>query len=296
MRQEDGSLVFETSRYGSAVSPPKGSVPLFAGLPPAVEFDAFWTRRTWNPGVPADRLTLLADPNTPAVGSGTEWVSTAVGNGATLTLSAATFPPYLRIATASTADGDGAQFQQTLPGPQFSFITGVPSREAYLGGVFRLSDLTQSELFFGFAATDTSILAGVDDFVGFYKPDDSTVLQFISSGTSVAPASAPGATNLIDLALADALGGPLTSDWFLLFLQVSGNQVHAFFQAERAIGAQRGTQRHNIPAHVGTFTLPTMGGAVVPSLAFVTGTTAAKNLDISRLFAGSRFALGGDAR
>lgn len=78
------------------------------------------------------------------------------------------------LLTTDNADNDGLNCQ--LLGESFKLQTGKP---LYFGArVQSISDATQSDLFIGLAITDTDILGGITDGIGFKKVDGSTDLTF----------------------------------------------------------------------------------------------------------------------
>jgi hypothetical protein len=80
----------------------------------------------------------------------------------------------LRI-TSDAADNDGINMQ--LAGEAFKLET---TRQLYFGAFgVTLSEATQSDFFLGLAITDTDILGGVTDRIGFEKLDASTAVGFM---------------------------------------------------------------------------------------------------------------------
>lgn len=80
----------------------------------------------------------------------------------------------LRI-TTDAADNDGVNMQ--LIGEAYKLST---TRQVYFGAFgVTLSEVTQSDLFIGLAITDTDILGGVTDRIGFEKLDGSTAVGFM---------------------------------------------------------------------------------------------------------------------
>ena len=77
-----------------------------------------------------------------------------------------------RLAT-DINENDGVNAQ--LRGESFQLAAGV---ELYFGIRFKLGEATQSDLFLGLAITDTDILGGVTDRIGFQKLDGSTDITF----------------------------------------------------------------------------------------------------------------------
>lgn len=86
------------------------------------------------------------------------------------------------LLTADAADNDGLNCQ--LNGESFNLEAGKP---LYFGArIQSLSEATQSDLFIGLAITDTDILGGVTDSIGFQKVDGSTDLTFVVNKNSTA--------------------------------------------------------------------------------------------------------------
>jgi hypothetical protein len=80
----------------------------------------------------------------------------------------------LRI-TTDAADNDGINMQKI--GEEFRLTT---ARQLYFGCFgLTLSEVTQSDFFVGLAITDTDILGGVTDRIGFEKLDGSTAVGFM---------------------------------------------------------------------------------------------------------------------
>jgi hypothetical protein len=55
----------------------------------------------------------------------------------------------------------------------------------YFGVQFQINDVDQTDVFFGAAVTDTAILGGVTDSIGFRSVDESAVLYFLLEQDSV---------------------------------------------------------------------------------------------------------------
>jgi len=86
------------------------------------------------------------------------------------------------LITTDDAENDGANLQ--LNGESFKLESGKP---LYFGArVQSISDATQSDIFIGLAITDTDILGGVTDSIGFQKVDGSTDLTFVVNKNSTA--------------------------------------------------------------------------------------------------------------
>lgn len=111
------------------------------------------------------------------------WTVTRVEGGAgESTISAGDTGNGTMLLTADAADNDGLNCQ--LLGESFKLEAGKP---LYFGArVQSLSEATQSDLFVGLAITDTDILGGVTDSIGFQKVDGSADLTFVVNKNSTA--------------------------------------------------------------------------------------------------------------
>lgn len=74
--------------------------------------------------------------------------------------------------TTDAAENDGINAQRR--GESFKLVAGKP---LYFGTRMRLSEATQSDFFVGLAITDTTILGGITDSIGWDKVDGSTVIK-----------------------------------------------------------------------------------------------------------------------
>lgn len=119
-----------------------------------------------------DFVTLPVDDTT---GDPTAWTTTVVeaGAGDTTVTSANISGGGMLITTAGNED-DGANLQ--LNGESFKLVSGNP---LYFGTRLKISEATQKDIFVGLAITDTTILGGVTDRIGFEKLDGSTDLKFM---------------------------------------------------------------------------------------------------------------------
>jgi hypothetical protein len=91
----------------------------------------------------------------------------------------------LRI-TSDAADNDGVNMQ--LAGEAFRLTT---ARQLYFGAFgVTLSEATQSDFFLGLAITDTDILGGVTDRIGFQKLDAATDVKMMCEKNSTETLSA----------------------------------------------------------------------------------------------------------
>jgi hypothetical protein len=78
------------------------------------------------------------------------------------------------LVTTDAAENDGANIQ--WGGESFK-LSGFS--HFYLGARVKVSDATQSDLFIGLAVTDTDLLGGVTDSIGFRKVDGATTLSAV---------------------------------------------------------------------------------------------------------------------
>lgn len=78
------------------------------------------------------------------------------------------------LVTTDAADNDGANIQ--WGGEAFKLAS---FSHFYFGTRLKISDATQSDLFIGLAVTDTDLLGGVTDSIGFRKVDGATTLTAI---------------------------------------------------------------------------------------------------------------------
>lgn len=108
-------------------------------------------------------------------GDPTEWTTTVVeaGAGDTLIASLDGSGGKVRITTAANED-DGGSYQ--LNGSAFELTS---DQELYFGAFgVQINDVTQTDFFLGLAVTDTAILGGVADRIGFQSVDAATALTF----------------------------------------------------------------------------------------------------------------------
>lgn len=119
-----------------------------------------------------DFTNLPVDDTT---GDPTEWTTTVVEVGAGDTLFALTDGAggLARITTAGN-ENDGGSYQ--LGATCFELTT---DQVLYFGAFgVTISDVTQSDFFLGLAVTDTAILGGVADRIGFQSVDASATMTF----------------------------------------------------------------------------------------------------------------------
>lgn len=103
------------------------------------------------------------------------WTTTLVeaGVGETTVAPVTSWTGGAVVITTDANENDGANLQ--LLGEAFKLVSGKP---LYFGIKFQASEATQSDFFAGLAITDTDILGGVTDSIGFRKVDGSTDVKF----------------------------------------------------------------------------------------------------------------------
>ena len=110
--------------------------------------------------------------------SATDWVLTETQAGATQALASGQGGRLLF--TNSAADNDLVSIQHAST--CFALAAG---KRVWMQTRFQISDATQTDVFIGLAATDTSPIATVpSDFVAFTKDDEATTLNLKSAGSS----------------------------------------------------------------------------------------------------------------
>ena len=153
-----------------------------------------------------------------------------------------------RITTAANED-DGGQYQ--LLGSNFEFTSGQTL--VYAGIELDLSDATQSDLLFGFAVTDTSVIAGVDD--GVY-------IECLDGGATISTVTEKSGTET----QTDSVGTMVNDTFHTLEMYFDGSSVYFFFD-----GAQTSTiHTANIPDDV----------VLRPTLAYLNGAGGVDTVDV----------------
>jgi len=107
----------------------------------------------------------------------TDWTVTRVeaGLGGESTVTRTDAVGGALLVTTDNAENDGVNMQQI--GEAFELTS---DQHLYFGAFgLKLSDATQSDFFVGLAITDTDILGGVTDRIGFEKLDGSTDVKFM---------------------------------------------------------------------------------------------------------------------
>lgn len=105
----------------------------------------------------------------------TGWTTTVAetGAGGDSDVVPATDAGYAWNLITDNADNDGVKLQ--LLGTPFELTSG---QDLYCGFEFSINDVTNSDFFFGLAVTDTDILGGVTDRIGFQSIDTEATIKF----------------------------------------------------------------------------------------------------------------------
>ena len=279
---------------------PLGSLGRFPGLPTGIQLEADWYYRAWCFGNRSDAQDFVDNDLAPdSTMDGLEWEQdNIVGTGATISIDVNGFPPHMLITTPAT-DTRGQQMQHSV-GTRELFDFSI-MREAYIYGIFRLSDandnaatLTQSQFAFGLGPIDTTVLAGIDDYIGFYKGDASAVINAVCDDDSAALSSYPVRRVVQDLSVGGPSGVSMAGRWFGLGMKIevpsqSNNQglMHTFYDAHLESVTQR------LPTHRGSAALVEVPDQpITPTIAFAAGEATAKRLSIAKLIVAGRYRLG----
>ena len=118
------------------------------------------------------------------------WTITVTGTTPLETMSDDLVPSHL-IITNSGTDNDSWEGQYTgADGSGEAYAFNTTGGDVFYETMFRLSDanddddtVEQVDWFMGFAATDTTVIDGVTDFIGFVKQDSNTdgAINFVSA-------------------------------------------------------------------------------------------------------------------
>lgn len=105
-----------------------------------------------------------------------DWTVTRVEGGAgESTIAAGDAGNGTMLLTTDAVENDGLNCQ--LLGESFKLETGKP---LYFGARIQgINDVDQTDLFIGLAITDTDILGGVTDRIGFESADETAALSFV---------------------------------------------------------------------------------------------------------------------
>lgn len=281
------------------------SVSKYAGLNPAIELLDRWVVQQWDLSTLEGQEAFVDTPSAPTETiAGSEWTQTQL-TGSTLTIVDTSTPAYLKVLTGAT-DGHGQQMQANIGagGATKTLYSPASVEELYFSITCRFVDannnsatVEQMRFFAGFAAPDTSVLAGVDDYIGFASADGSGILKIVADQTSGVPVTgASTSANLINLNTSNA---NLINKWMTLSFKVENldattqeGTVYAHVDYHRKpTGAT-----DFLPTHLGTLNLDTNsdvpGAAMCPTIAFNAGEATAKQLHIHRVICAAKLRLG----
>jgi hypothetical protein len=153
----------------------------FVGMPVGVQLLADWFVKDFQ-FTNETHLPLA----TPGTGDSDCWTVTVTGTTPVATLSDDLFPPHL-ILTNSGADNDSweGQFSDAAGAGEFFKLTA--NKKRYFKCAFTLQDanndidtVTEVDVFIGFAITDTTVIDGATDFIGFHKADGAVQVSFVA--------------------------------------------------------------------------------------------------------------------
>lgn len=159
----------------------------------------------------------------------TEFIATAVNSG-TAAIADDVAGGALVLSGAATTDDSGINLQ--LDSSPIKLASGESAR---FMGRFTLNDATQSDLWAGFSPVDTSVIAGVSDFVGFKKADGSAALVAYYERDDGTPDT---------LAVATLVDGTEFTLAFETYLDSAGNGRTVFFFNGKSIGEIVHTTSH----------------------------------------------------
>jgi hypothetical protein len=167
--------------FNRADAQARGGVSQFAGMPVGIELFAKWVVKdfsVWDAGSFPESSPIADTP-------GDNWIVTRTGVGE-ITLSDDLVPPRI-ILTNAAADNDSLEAQYTGAegyGEAFALRTG---KKLYFRCAFSLTDanndlatVQQEDLFIGLCITDTTVIDGATDFIGFSKVDGSGLVNFVA--------------------------------------------------------------------------------------------------------------------
>src|SRR3990167_1337893 len=277
----------------------------YTGFPVGVEFQDRCHVQVWDLANTLDQEAFVDSPAAPdETMNGAEWRQTQL-TGSTVTVVDTGFPSYLRVLTGAT-DGHGQEMQAVLgAGGATRTIYDTSTVEDILFSItLRFADannnsatVEQMRFFAGFGAPDTSVLAGLDDYIGFASADGSGILKLVADQTSGVPVT--GASSSVNLLNLNTSNANLVNKWITLTLVARGldrtNQeghVYGFVDSHnKRTGAVDFT-----PTHLGSLNLDTIsdvpGAAMCPTIAFNAGEAVAKQLHIAKVVCAAKFRLG----
>lgn len=236
---------FRTAQVHSAL----GLVSRWAGLPLGIQLPSDFF---------VQHLQFYRAADLPV--TGTSWTITEQGV-ATQALSDDLFPPHV-ILTNAALDNDSQELQWTAADASGEYIDLTDGRRHYFEFMVRFRDanndddtVEQLDFFVGFCVTDTTVIDGATDFIGFVKQDlDTDALQRIQ----VVSADAGGAAG----ALVDGFTAP--TSWTTLNPGAVTPDTTAGRRAARILGPNEWIK-------LGLLIQPNATGAQGNAFAFING-------------------------
>lgn len=122
-----------------------------------------------------------------------DWTVTETQAGATQALSSANGAGGVMLLTNSAADNDVNQLQRAVE--SFKFVSG---KQTWFKCRFKVSDVTQSDVYFGLIITDTDLVGGITDGMYFVKADGAATVALTTTMNSTAVSSSALATLVND--------------------------------------------------------------------------------------------------
>lgn len=153
------------------------------------------------------------------------------------------------VITAGAGDNQGGQIQGLSEA--FTFAAAYPT---YFGASIAVNDADQTDVFVGLAITDTSILDGVTDSIGFRSVDESAVISGMTEKNNVESVIA---------------AGTLLDDTYMIVEFYSDGKTLHFYVNGSEVASQA----------VSVATMPN-DEFLAPTIAFLTGEATANTLGV----------------
>jgi hypothetical protein len=256
----------------------------FAGMPSGIQLFSDWYFH---------RIDFASSLNIPQ--DGVNWTIAPTGAG-TLALGDDTFPPHLVITTGAT-DDNSMELQYTAPDGPGEWISFANGRRHYFETMLRFRDagnvdaaVEEVEWFVGWAVTDTTVIDGTTDFIGFRKrdlDDDSTQSIDFVSGRAASTAlvdkhkTATGWTTLnpSETQATDRTNKVLgANQWIKLGFLIVPNSDGSAARALTYVN-NKPTNKVSLVASDGTIHVPDTDLCL--TIALQTGEGVAKNMDVA---------------
>jgi hypothetical protein len=275
---------FPNSQFNSPVqyrgvvpgtTPQSAQISQFAGMPVGVDMLTRWYLRSFVTG----EANTLPAANT-AAGDSNGWITTTTGGASVIALSDDLIFPRWRLTTGA-ADNDSVETQFTGASGAGEFIRLGAGREQFFRAVISLTDaadaittVTQVDWFLGFAVTDTTLIDGVADYIGFHSPDGSADINFVMGKTSVGAlggdfSQATGTT----LTAADAGNNDFIRLDFRVF---DASNVMVWVNDQHALTINETTEMPD-------------STNICPSIALQNGEAVVKTMNVAQMVVGQKF-------